>query len=338
MNSITVETIVLSIISFLAIFIINKLRHKISKITKLIDYPDKIRKFHSKSVPLLGGMMIFSSFFLINLYLLFFQNFNETNLIIFLISSGCFLLGLIDDIKKISYKYKFLVLIIIFYLFISLDTNVQINKIYFSTFNKEFHLNYLRIPFTILCLLLLTNAINLVDGMDGLCILISTIFIIWIINAFQNFEPLYIVLVTSLFYILYLNIKKNIFLGDSGSLFLGCLIGLNLIFNYNLEISKNYYAVENIFIALMLPGLDMLRIFAVRIISRKNPFSPDRMHLHHLLIDKGLNRASILIIFTLLILIPIFVKIFTNINSINIILFYILFYFILILKLKKSYT
>lgn len=338
MNIIQAEIIILLILSFITIFIINKFRHKISKITKLIDYPDNNRKFHSKAIPLLGGMMIFSSFFLINLYLLFFQNFNKTNLIVFLISSSCFLLGLIDDIKKISYKYKFLLLIIIFYLFISLDANLQINKIYFSTFYKEFHLNYLNVPFTVLCLLLLTNAINLVDGMDGLCILVSTIFIIWITNTFQNSKSLYIVLITSLFYIFYLNVKKKIFLGDSGSLFLGCLIGLNLIFNYNLEISKNYYAVENIFITLMLPGLDMLRVFAVRIINRKNPFSPDRIHLHHLLIDKGLNTASILIIFTLLILMPIFVRIFTNINLINIILFYILFYFILFLKLKKSYT
>jgi UDP-GlcNAc:undecaprenyl-phosphate GlcNAc-1-phosphate transferase len=336
MNNIQAETIILLIFSFFTIFIINQFRHKISKITKLIDYPDNIRKFHSKAIPLLGGMMIFSSFFLINLYLLFFQNFNKTNLIIFLISSSCFLLGLIDDIKKISFKYKFLVLIIIFYLFISLDANLQINKIYFSTFYKEFHLNYLSVPFTVLCLLLLTNAINLVDGMDGLCILVSTIFIIWITNAFQNSESLYIVLITSLFYIFYLNVKKNIFLGDSGSLFLGCLIGLNLIFNYNLEISKNYYAVENIFITLMLPGLDMLRVFAIRMVNKKNPFSPDRIHLHHLLIAQGLNRASILIIFTLLILLPIFVSIFTNIKLIYIILLYTLFYFILFLKLKKS--
>jgi UDP-GlcNAc:undecaprenyl-phosphate GlcNAc-1-phosphate transferase len=186
--------------------------------------------------------------------------------------------------------------------------------------------------------LLLTNAINLIDGMDGLCILISTIFIIWIMNDFYNTEPLYIALIASLFYILYLNLKKNIFLGDSGSLFLGCLIGLNVILNYNLEISKNYYAVENIFITLMLPGLDMLRVFIVRIINKKNPFSPDRIHLHHLLIAQGLNNANILTIFVLLVLLPILINLFTNINSIYIIVFYILFYIVLILKLKKSFS
>jgi UDP-GlcNAc:undecaprenyl-phosphate GlcNAc-1-phosphate transferase len=335
MKNIQTETIVLLTLSFVIIFIIDQFKYKISKITKLIDRPDSIRKFHSKAVPLLGGIMIFSSFLLINLYLIFFQDLSKTSLIIFLSCTSCLILGLMDDIKRISYKYKFLILTIIFYLSISLDINLQINKIYFSTFQKEYYLNYLSILFTVLCLLLLTNAINLIDGMDGLCILISTIFIMWIINVFHNAEPLYVVIITSLFYILYLNLKQNIFLGDSGTLFLGCLIGLNIILNYNLEMSKNYYAVENIFITLMLPGLDMLRVFAVRIVNKKNPFLPDRMHLHHLLIAQGLNKTKILIIFTLLILLPIFINFYTNINLIYIILFYILFYVILILKLKK---
>jgi UDP-GlcNAc:undecaprenyl-phosphate GlcNAc-1-phosphate transferase len=335
MSDIQAESIILLILSFFSIFIINKFRYKISEITKLIDHPDNIRKLHSKTVPLLGGIMIFSTFLLINIYLLFFQDFNKTSLIIFLISSSCLLLGLIDDIKKISYKYKFLFLIVIFYLFVSLDTNLQINKIYLATFNNEFYFNYLSIPFTVFCLLLLTNAINLIDGMDGLCIIISIIFIIWIKIAFHNTEPLYIVFVASLFYILYLNLKKNIFLGDSGSLFLGTLISLNLIFNYNLEISKNYFPVENIFITLMLPGLDMLRVFIIRLVNNKNPFSADRIHLHHLLIGKGLNKVEILIILILLILLPIFVNFLTDINSVYIIFFYIFFYIFLILKLKN---
>jgi UDP-GlcNAc:undecaprenyl-phosphate GlcNAc-1-phosphate transferase len=244
-------------------------------------------------------------------------------------------LGLIDDIKRISYKYKFLILTTIIYLSISLDVNLQINKIYLSTFHKEFYFNYLSIPFTVLCILLLTNAINLIDGMDGLCILISTIFIIWIINDFYNTEPLYIVLIASLFYILYLNLKKNIFLGDSGSLFLGCLIGLNVILNYNLEISKNYYAVENIFITLMLPGLDMLRVFASRIFNKKNPFLADRSHLHHLLLACNMSQLKVLLLLFLLIIIPILINQYTEVAQITIIAASAFLYFGLIVSLKK---
>ena len=336
MKNIQLETIVLLFISFLIIFIINHFRHKLSKITSLVDYPDNNRKLHSKTVPLLGGIMIFLPFTLINYYLNLFENFNKTHFIIFLCCFSCMIIGLIDDIKNISYKYKFIILSTLFYVFISLDKNLQIDKIYFSTFSKEFYINYLNIPFTVLCLLLLLNALNLIDGINGLCITISIILILWLLNTFINTNHLYAVISLSLFYILYLNLKNNIFLGDAGSLFLGCLIGLNIIFNYNLEMTKNYYPVENIFIVLMLPGIDMLRVFAERIINKKNPFSADRKHLHHLLVAMNINEKKILIIFLLLILTPIFINNFLNIKSIYIIIFYIFFYFILITKIKRK--
>jgi UDP-GlcNAc:undecaprenyl-phosphate GlcNAc-1-phosphate transferase len=324
----------LTAISLFIIFFINKYRKDISKKTKLVDKPDRIRKLHKKPTPLLGGIMIFTSFLLINLYLIFFRDLNLSSLIILASCTGCLILGLIDDIKKISYKYKFLILIIIF-LLINLDANLQVNKVYLSTLDKVFYLNNFSIPITILCLLLLTNAINLIDGINGLCILILIILMVWMINVFQNAEVLYVVIILSLIYILKLNLNKNIFLGDSGSLFLGSLIGLNIIYNYNLEISKIHYPIENIFIALMLPGLDMLRVFSIRIFNKKNPFTPDRIHLHHILLKKGVNEAGILSIFLLLILVPILLNFFINIKSIYIILFYITFYIILILKLKK---
>ena len=330
--------ILLLILSFFIIFFINKFRIKISNKFQLIDKPDKSRKLHSKNVPLLGGVMIFSTFVLINLYLLFFENFDKVSILIFSTSTCCFVLGLIDDYKNIAYKYKFVFLIIFIYLFISLDPNLQLNKIYFSTLERsEIYLNNFSIPFTVLCLLLLINAINLIDGINGLCISVSIIFISWLMFTFQNTQSLYILLIVSLFYILLLNLKNNIFLGDAGSLFLGSLIGLNLISNYNLQISKVYFPVEDIFIVLMLPGLDMLRVFVLRILNNKNPFSPDRTHLHHLLIERGFKTGEILLIFSLLIFAPIFFNFFTDIKQIIIIVFFILFYFILFYCLVKFF-
>ena len=326
---------ILTALSFFIIYLLNKYRQKIGKKIKLIDRPDKIRKFHKKATPLLGGIMIFSSYILINFYLIIFQELTKISLIIFTCCFCCLVLGLIDDIKKFSYKYKFLILIIIFFLFISLDQNLRINKIFFLTLNKEFYLNYLSIPFTILCLLLLINAINLIDGIDGLCILISAIFLIWVANTFKNIDPLYIVVIISLIYILYLNLKKNIFLGNSGSLFLGCLIGLNVIVNYNQEISKLHYPVENIFIALMMPGLDMLRVFAIRIFNNKNPFLADRTHLHYLLSDYGLSPIKILTIFFILILLPLIINRYAFFSPVAIILFCIFLYSSLVIYIKK---
>jgi UDP-GlcNAc:undecaprenyl-phosphate GlcNAc-1-phosphate transferase len=325
----------LTIFSLLIIFLIDKYKRQISKKTGLIDRPDKIRKLHKKTVPLLGGIMIFSSFILINLYLIFFSKLTNITIIIFICCMFCLILGLTDDIKKISYKCKFLILFIIFFLFISLDSNLQINKIYFSTFNKEYYLNYLSIPFTILCLLLFINSMNLIDGIDGLCILISIILLGWLIKSFQNGEPLYVVIIISLIYILYFNLKKYIFLGNSGSLFIGCLIGLSVILNYNMEILKINYPVENIFIAFMLPGLDMLRVFIERIFKKKNPFLADRNHLHYLLLDKGLNLTKVLTILSIMVLSPIIINQYEFFSQIKIIIIYIFSYCIFIIYLKN---
>ena len=327
----------LSLISFslFIIYLIDKNKGRIIKKIKIIDKPDKVRKLHKKPTPLLGGIMIFSSFLVINLSLFFLHKLSKTSIIIFVCCIACLILGLIDDIKKISYKLKFLILIVIFYLFISLDPNLQINKIYFGTFNKEFYFNYFSIPFTILCLLLFINSLNLIDGIDGLCILISIILLVWLIKIFKDSEPLYIVMIISLFLILYFNLKKNIFLGNSGSLFIACLIGLNVILNYNMEILKIDYPVENIFIAFMLPGLDMLRVFAERVFNKKNPFLADRSHIHYLLLDKGLNLKKILTILSMMILLPIIINQYEFFSQIKIISIYIFLYSTLIICLKK---
>jgi UDP-GlcNAc:undecaprenyl-phosphate GlcNAc-1-phosphate transferase len=176
---------------------------------------------------------------------------------------------------------------------------------------------------------------NLIDGIDGLCILISIILLAWLIKSFQNSEALYILIIISFIYILYFNLKKNIFLGNSGSLFIGCLIGLSVILNYNIEISKVNSPVENIFIAFMLPGLDMLRVFAERIFKKKNPFLADRSHLHYLLLDKGLNLTKVLTILCMMVLSPIIINQYEYFYQIKIILIYVFLYSIFIIYLKK---
>jgi UDP-GlcNAc:undecaprenyl-phosphate GlcNAc-1-phosphate transferase len=326
--------IILTLIAFLAIFFINKFKKVIASETGLIDIPDQNRKFHKKKTPLLGGVMIFLIFLLINLYLIFSQNISKDNFIIFLGCTGCFVMGLIDDKKNINYLLKFFFLSIIYLIIINLNPNLLLTKLYFHTFDKIIYLENSGVFITVLCLLLLTNALNLIDGINGLCISISIIFLTWIMIVFKQTNFFYLLLVSSLFYIFFLNLKKNIFLGDSGALFLGSLIGLLLISNYNNELLKNNFAVEKIFITLMLPGLDMLRVFSIRIINAKNPFKADRLHLHYLLIDHGFNLTKTLLVTLSLILIPIFINLFTNINEIKIVLSFALIYLFIIFYIK----
>ena len=329
-------TIYFTTLAFIIIFLLNKFRFPIANKIKLIDKPDNIRKYHEKETPLLGGLMLFSIFLLSNIYLIFFQNTTITDLIFFLSCFFCFALGLIDDSRNLNYKYKFFLLYVFYYILIAADPNLQINKLYFETLNKEIYLKDFDIFFTVLCLMLLTNSLNLIDGIDGLCITIAIIWLGYIMFQFSNFDFFYFLIFFSLIYILFLNLKKNIFLGDSGALLLGSILGLFLIRNYNIGLSKNYFSVEDIFILLMLPGLDMLRLFVERITHKKNPFKADRNHLHHLFLRRSINPKIILIIFFILTLIPIILNLITNINPILIILSYIIFYIILIINLKKT--
>ena len=329
------KIISLIILNFIIIFFINKFRLIISEKTKLVDIPDNIRKFHKINTPLLGGIMIYSTFLFLNLYLYFFNEYNKVNLIILIASSCCFLIGLFDDVFKISYKYKFLFLTLFFSFFLTLEPNLQLTKIYFLTFNKFIYLDDYSIFFTVICLLSLSNAINLIDGINGLCIIISLIIFTWMQLSFENINFFYVV-IASLILILFLNLRNNIFLGDSGSLFLGSIIGLLLINSYNNEILITNFPVEDIFIVLMFPGVDMLRVFIIRIIKRKNPFSSDRNHLHHLLQDKKLELYKTLTIILALYLSPILINFFTKFEPLFIILSFILVYTIAILIIKKN--
>ena len=325
----------LTLLTLLTIFFINRFRATIAQKTNLIDKPNKVRKFHLTQTPLLGGLMIYSTFVYINLYSYFFSDYNNMEIVIFAVTTCFFFIGLLDDNKGIPYSYKLAISFILLYFALTLEPNLQINKIYFISLNKYFNLGDYSIFFTLFCLMLLINSINLIDGIDGLCILIIIIFFISIILFFENIILHHVMMVIALFYILLLNLKKNIFIGDSGSLFLGSLTGLLIINNYNNQLLTNNYPVENVFIILMLPGIDMFRVFMQRALKNKNPFTSDRIHLHYLLLDKPLTLNKTLTVLLSLILIPISVNLFTKIASYQIILSYILVYILLILYLYR---
>jgi len=143
-------------------------------------------------------------------------------------------------------------------------------------------------------------------------------------------------MIASLIYILLLNLKNNIFMGDSGSLFLGCLIGLLIIRNYNNELAALNFHVEDIFIVLMLPGIDMVRVFFQRILRKKSPFYADRTHLHHLLFDKILKLSTVLKIYLILFLSPIIMNFFNLFKSYQIIIVFPLIYSFIIFILYRS--
>jgi len=322
-------TLILSLIFFLNLkFISQKL--------KIFDIPDKKLKIHKNKVFLGGGVI----FFIITTFIFFSEIFFfETEFFfleglkrkfVFFFGLSCiFILGIFDDKYNLSYKNKFIYLILIIYICISLDNNLLINNLNFKTLDYLIRLENFNLFFTCICFLIFINALNLFDGLNlqsGTYIL--TIFFCFIFVLKQNYFIYYI---PSFFLFLIFNYKTKIFLGNSGSLFFGFLISYFAIKFYNF----NYISIEEIFLIMLIPGIDMLRLFFTRITKTKNPFSGDRNHIHHILSNK-LNDTLSFIIIQINIIGPLISHYYFKL-SINLsILFGILFYLLLILKFKKN--
>ena len=310
----------------------------------LIDKPDNIRKLHKSPTPTLGGPVFFFLlsfiFFVLKLYEINIFNWS-TLIILFLVTT----LGIIDDIFNIKPNLKLLSISIIFILFFTQNPDLVVNELRFSSFSYVLNLNIFAIPFTILCCLLLINALNMTDGKNGLCgsiqIIILSFLIFFILkNEYEihsNIKMYNLNIILIFFYILFLliflffNFKGLIFLGDSGS-YLGAFLIMYFILNTYQD--NTFLNVEQILLLLILPGIDMLRVFIERIINNKNPFIGDNNHFHHIIFLKTKSHITTTLIYgVMLSLINIATILFPNL-TLNFLFIYFMAYFLLIRFMK----
>ena len=252
-------------------------------------------------------------------------------LIFYLTSLIFFFIGALDDKIDISPNIKLFLLTLTLFIILSLDSTIIINQLRFSFLdNIVFTGQYANI-LTILCFLLFINACNMFDGINLqstsyflvlLCCLIYlgpiNFFLIFILIAFV---PIFI-----------LNSRGKIFMGDGGIYLCSFIISYMLIKNYNIN---TLITADYIFILMMLPGIDMFRLFIQRMYKKQNPFHADANHIHHLLLKK-FNHKYVVIILNLFIIIPIYCSI-LQFSNIFIILINFFLYFIFILFLNKNY-
>lgn len=263
------------------------------------------RSVHHTKATKTGGMAVFLTLFLFSsyFYLNQVQIFDFSLLIPLAIM---FIVGIYDDFYNADFKLKFFLQIIVAKILI--DQGLVINN---------FHgvLGLYEIPhlasqfFTVFVFLVIVNAINFIDGIDGLAIT-EAIKVILLVEFFSNqftpFLPLGMITVLGLLPLYYFNFKKDykVFLGDAGSLFLGTLIAIYLfhVLGSEYELKEAFSVNKPLFTMSLIvyPLVDLLRVFIIRIRNKKSPFSPDQNHLHHLLVKKGYHHSVIvLIVFTL---------------------------------------
>lgn len=291
---------------------------KFAKKTGALDVPDS-RKVHKEPIARIGGCAIYIAFTSVIL-VYFFINGMLTREIIGLLVSGSFIffVGIIDDYKNIPAKVKLLGQIIAALIF-AVAFDVKIGFIS-DPFGDYLFLEEFAVPVTVIWLVSLTNTVNLIDGLDGLAAGVSAIacFTLFLVAMEQNVflvSFLTAALLGSAVGFLYYNFNPaRIFMGDSGSMFLGFILaGISVI-----GPTKSAAALSLIvpMLALGLPIMDT----AFAIIRRKRAgepiFKPDRGHLHHRLLDLGLSqKQAVLLMYVISALLGLVAILLTLVNA-----------------------
>lgn len=260
-----------------------------------IDVPKDARRMHKKPIPRLGGLAIYGGFLC---SILIFGQLDETMLCVLLGAAIIVALGIFDDVLALGAKLKFVVQIVaaaipvcIGDLQIGLFTNL--NPLSDTPF---VHLGILAVPVTIIWIVGITNAVNLIDGLDGLAVGVSSIAAITMLAValLTGNMPIAITMAAlagaCIGFMPYNLNPAKIFMGDTGSTFLGYMlatVSIMGLFKFYTVIS---FAVP--FLILGLPIFDTANAIIRRVAAGRSPMSPDRGHVHHKLIDMGFNQKQ----------------------------------------------
>jgi UDP-GlcNAc:undecaprenyl-phosphate/decaprenyl-phosphate GlcNAc-1-phosphate transferase len=267
---------------------------------KLYDVPDA-RKIHDAPIPSLGGLGIFAGFVMASLTIIPFADAADFQYF-FAAFFVIFFLGLKDDILDISPIKKFIGQVLAAFLIIY-KGNIQIQSMHGFMGIDQLPAMFSLI-FTYLTIIVIINSFNLIDGVDGLAgslaLMAAVIFgaYFYAVNMLP-YAILSFATAGSLVAFLIFNFQPaKIFMGDTGSLLLGLINAILVIKFINVanlpDTAMPIQAGPAMgFAILMIPLLDTLRVFGIRIAHRRSPFSPDRNHIHHILLDRGLSHRTI---------------------------------------------
>jgi len=310
----------------------------ISNCVKLFDKPDKLRKFHKKKIANIGGLLIFLNLFFFIIYFIFNYNYFDSNNFVltkneiydfFIFSFLFFIIGFFDDKYELSPNLKLIFFNIIIFCLLFFSENILITKIKFSFLNEQIDISKISFFFTTLSFLLFINAFNMFDGINLQSALYS-LFLLFIFLIIGFAVEIIIILILSLLFFTYLNYNNKCFLGDNGSLLIGFILSFLFIKSYN----SNYIVnADQIFLIMMIPGVDLLRLAITRIYNGKHPFRGDRNHFHHNILEKYGYNKTILITFFIIVIPNIFSLIIGG--TLYLILLSGILYFVFFFNLKK---
>ncbi len=265
-----------------------------------LDIPKEDRKVHRAPMPFLGGIIIYISF--LTTLTIQTKYVDKTHFIIIVSSTLILIGGIIDDIYPMKPKSKLLIQIIAISILVFND--IYIKDIVFFPGGQSFSLKILGIPLMFGWVILVTNAFNLIDGLDGLAAGVSfistiTIFLISILSGNFSSAIFSSILCGTLIGILPYNFyKAKIFIGDSGSQFIGFIISVISITGFN-TINGEFLILIPVIIC-GLPLFDTLTSIVRRKLKGNPIMQADKGHVHHKLISMGNSHPKVVIIMYLI--------------------------------------
>ena len=308
---------------------------------KLFDVPDE-RKIHTSAVPRLGGIAfmpaIFFSVISVCGFAMLYEapqaNSIENQWIVQFCFIACaillmFLVGLADDLVGVRYSAKFIVQLISAAMLVI--GGLWIDNLHGFLWIYDLH-PLIGIPLTMVVIVFIINAINLIDGIDGLASGLSAIALLFYGIAFYSVgEYLYAMIAASamgtLIPFFYFNVfgdpakRKKIFMGDTGALTIGVVLATMALKMNNLTPTiENIHANPLVlaFSPVIVPCLDVVRVYIHRILRHRNPFLPDKCHIHHKILATGLPQRvtmiSILIVSACFIILNVLISPYMNVT------------------------
>lgn len=294
------------LISLISSWFIFKYVLRIAKMKNIVDNPDA-RKLQRVPVPVLGGVVVY---FGIIVSMIFSELMISTSSFYAVMGAMAIMLyvGTMDDVLSLPWYTRFIVQIMIVLILIGVN-NYSLNYFH-GLWNLYAVPDYIAISLTVFACVGIINAINLIDGVNGLssgyCIMACSVFAVFYVHMnMVDASFLAVICIGALITFFIHNVfgeKTRMFIGDGGTLLMGTVMSVLVIEAIDKNTSVEYYFSQSFGVipftlaVLALPVFDTLRVMIMRIIRGRSPFSPDKTHFHHLLIDLGFSHIAVTII------------------------------------------
>lgn len=265
----------------------------------LVDEPNE-RSSHSKIIPRVGGLAFFLPYLVLGLgFYLTGYDYLQLNNGYWIGLGAIVALGTLDDRLDLSSSLKFFVQFAVAAYYI-ISTGNYVDNLY-GLFGVGALPSWLGISLSIITVVYLINAMNLIDGVDGLAAGISLLALYLFSTLIGSGEHLITSAFIGLGLIVFMGFnysnKRKIFLGDAGSLSLGFIIAtFAMEFLYSGNAHHVHLNLNPVIVAILIlgyPVADTIRVFAIRISLGLSPFNADRRHMHHVLLDKGFTHFGV---------------------------------------------